>query len=77
MAKKRYKIDYITRGKNASLTDLLKHHQEVFPNNTLATWRAGNKIIVKVSNYNRVTGKTLAESKSAAGYVEPVRRVNP
>jgi len=71
MAKTGYKVDYITRDLGADLSDLLKIHQKVFPGNQLATWTTDKKIIIKVSNFNEISGKSIEECKSEIGYIEP------
>jgi hypothetical protein len=70
MAKTGYKIDYIVRNLKDDLSDLEAIHQEVFPGNKLATWTSKDSVVIKVSNFNKVTGKDIHTAKTEAGYEE-------
>jgi len=72
MAKTGYKIDYIVRNIEDDLSDLLKIHQKVFPNNLLAIWKTDKELIIKVSNTGQVTGKSLSDCKQEIGYIEKI-----
>jgi hypothetical protein len=71
MAKTGYKIDYIVRDLGSDLSDLEAIHQEVFPNNKLAKWETKDKVIVKVSNFNKASGYTLDNCKKQVNFPKP------
>lgn len=75
MAKTGYKIDYVIRNSDESLSDLLSIHQGVFPGNQLSIWSQKKKIIIKVSNTGQVSGDPLSVAKSKIGYVENIENI--